>query len=250
MPVPYFRCACRPRTEKPCDSVRLCWLREAPGAGKINPMRRLWILIGAIAVTACASVPGATTAVDRGFKHEDRLRRATVYIRECGTGWLASEKHVVTNKHVVGCLLQRNKKYATIDFSDGTTMKAFFTAVSHEPYVDLAILSLDGPVFHDTLELATLSTVPQDTFLLSVGNPTPVTWVSTTYRVAKQPEHVEGGLSKVLILEGLAMHGNSGSPVVTLDGKVVGTIFSRAFGVAYAVPVNPYLVSLLRSVAP
>jgi S1-C subfamily serine protease len=212
-------------------------------------MRRLVFMLGAICCVACTS-SGVTTAVDRGFKHEDVLRRATVYIRECGTGWLASDKYVVTNAHMVACLLQRNKKFATVDFSDGTTMKAYFAAMSQEPYVDLAILALDGQVDHDTLDLTSLSTVPKDTFLLSVGNPSPVTWVPTTYRVVMQPEHVEGGLSGVIILEGLAMHGNSGSPVVTMDGKVVGTIFARAPGFAYAVPVNPYLVSLLRSVAP
>ena len=69
-------------------------------------------------------------------------------------------------------------------------------------------------------------------------------------RVVMQPENVEGGLSNVLILEGLAMHGNSGSPVVGMDGKVVGTIFARAPGFAYAVPVQPYLVTLLRTVSP
>jgi S1-C subfamily serine protease len=216
-------------------------------------MRGALLALGAVALSAgdtgCAA-GGATTAIDRGFKHEDALRRATVYIRECGTGWLASEKYVVTNAHVVACLLQRNKTYATIDFSNGTTMKAFFTAMSSEPYVDLAILSLDGQVDNEALDLANLTEVPKDTFLLSVGNPSPVTWVPTTYRVVMQPDHVEGGLSKVLILEGLAMHGNSGSPVVTLDGKVVGTIFARAPGFAYAVPVNPYLLSLLRSVSP
>jgi hypothetical protein len=35
-----------------------------------------------------------------------------------------------------------------------------------------------------------------------------------------------------------------------MDGKVVGTIFARAFGTAYAVPVQPYLVTLLRTVSP
>jgi S1-C subfamily serine protease len=210
-------------------------------------MRRLVLLVGAFVAAACATY--RPTAVDRGFKHEDNLRRATVYIRGCGTGWLVSEKHVVTNAHVVACLLQRNKKFADVDFSDGTTMKAFFTATSKEPYVDLAILSLDAPVSYDTLDLSTVTTIPKDTFLLSCGNPSPITWVPTTYRVVMQPDHVEGGLSKVIILEGLAMHGNSGSPVVNMDGKVVGTIFARAPGFAYAVPDNPYLLTLLRSVS-
>lgn len=203
-----------------------------------------------VCATACATNQHLTTAVGRSFKHEQTLRNATVYIRECGTGWLASDKYIVTNRHVVACLLQRNHKFATIDFSDGTTMKAFFAAMSSEPYVDLAILALDGQVDYQILDLATSATIPKDTLLLSVGNPSPVTWVPTTYRVVMQPENVEGGLSNVLILEGLAMHGNSGSPVVGMDGKVVGTIFARAPGFAYAIPVQPYLVTLLRTVSP
>lgn len=208
-------------------------------------------LLGLITcLAACATTTGATTAVSRGFKHELALRNATVYIRECGTGWLASDKYIVTNAHVVACLLQRNHKFATIDFSDGTTMKAFFAAMSNEPYVDLAVLALDGQVDYEILDIASSGLIPKDTLLLSVGNPSPVTWVPTTYRVVMQPEKVEGGLSRVLILEGLAMHGNSGSPVVGMDGKVVGTIFARAPGFAYAIPVQPYLVTLLRTVSP
>src|SRR5512144_318077 len=150
------------------------------------------LLLGvAFCLAACAPSHGGTTALSRSFKHEQVLRNATVYIRECGTGWLASDKYVVTNRHVVACLLQRNHKFATVDFSDGTTMKAFFAAMSSEPYVDLAILALDGQVDYQILELATTSTVPKDTFLLSVGNPSPVTWVPTTYRVVMQPDKVE-----------------------------------------------------------
>jgi S1-C subfamily serine protease len=224
------------------------WLRARCHPGKMVAMRRS-LLVVAVCVGACGA-PQGTTAVSRGFSHETQLRKATVYIRECGTGWLASEKYVVTNAHVVACLLQRNHQYATVDFSDGTTMKAWFAAMSSEPYVDLAILALDGQVDYQTLDLAITTSIPKDTLLLSVGNPSPVTWVPTTYRVVMQPEHVEGGLSRVLILEGLAMHGNSGSPVVGMDGKVVGTIFARAPGFAYAVPVQPYLVTLLRTVSP
>lgn len=201
-------------------------------------------------LAACATSQHGTTAVSRSFKHEQVLRNATVYIRECGTGWLASDKYIVTNSHVVACLHQRNHKFATVDFSDGTTMKAFFAAMSNEPYVDLAVLALDGQVDYQVLDLSTTETVPTDTFLLSCGNPTPVTWVPTTYRVVKQLDKVEGGLSRVLVLEGLAMPGNSGSPVVGMDGKVVGTIYARLPGFAYAIPVQPYLVTLLRTVSP
>jgi serine protease Do len=205
-------------------------------------------LVAVLVLVGCAST--GTTAVGRSFKHEVTLREAVVYIRECGTGWMADEKHVVTNAHVVACLLQRNRTYATVDFSNGTQMKAFFAALSSEPYVDLAILALDGTIENPRLELGTLPTVPVDSLLVSVGNPSPVTWIPTTYRVVKQPAHVEGGLDNVLILEGLALHGNSGSPVVDMQGRVVGTIFARAPGFAYAVPVQPYLVTLLRTVSP
>jgi S1-C subfamily serine protease len=211
-------------------------------------MRHLALVL-AVATTAACGARGST-AVSRSFHHEQRLRDAVVYIRECGTGWLVSESYVVTNAHVIACLYQRNHRSATIDFSNGTQMQATFAGASNEPYVDLALLRLEGSVESPVLRMDPDVGVKENSLLISMGNPSPVTWMPTTYRVVKQPDHVDGGLDKVLILEGLALHGNSGSPVIDLQGRVVGTIFARAPGYAYAIPVQPYLVTLLRSVAP
>ena len=52
----------------------------------------------------------------------------------------------------------------------------------------------------------------------------------------------------MIVLEGTATHGDSGSPVVNQDGLVVGVLFAASRGHAYAIPVEPYLVDLLESV--
>ena len=207
-------------------------------------------LVGLVLGLAACATAQESTAVSRGFRHEEALRRATVYIRECGTGWLVSENYVVTNAHVLDCVEAREHAYVSIDFSDGTTMKGHRAGRSSEPFVDLALIQLDGPIQNDVLPLGTAEHIPSNTLLVSIGNPTPVTWMPTMFRVLVQPEKVEGGLDGVLVLEGLALAGDSGAPLMTLDGKVVGVVYARTDGHAYAVPVQPYLVDLLRSVMP
>jgi S1-C subfamily serine protease len=186
---------------------------------------------------------------DYRFQYEQSLRTGTVYIRSCGTGWLVSPRHVVTNAHIADCVRERHNGYATIDFVDGSSMMGREIARSTQQYVDLALLRLEGRVGSESLAIAFGSeALPRDTLLMSVGNPAPSKWIPTTYRVLVQPKNVAGGLNGVIVMEGTAYYGDSGSPVMTLDGKVVGVVFARTEGHAYAVPVNQYLTELLREV--
>jgi serine protease Do len=186
----------------------------------------------------------------RHFLYEDLLRDATVYIRGCGSGFLLGDQLVVTNAHVADCIAARHNGYAMIDFLDGTSMPAWECARSTEKYVDLALLKLSGRVGRSTMIglPVQMSELRKDEVLLSIGNPAPSRWIPTTFRVVVQPRRVDGGLNGVIVMEGAAYYGESGSPVMTMDGQIVGVLFARSEGHAYAIPVQPYLYDLVREV--
>jgi S1-C subfamily serine protease len=204
----------------------------------------------ALLVAGCG-LNGSSKTTDYRFGYEETLRAATVYIQGCGTGWLVTERFVVTNAHIADCIKDRHNGYAQVDFLDGSSMKGEEVGRSTQEYVDLALIKLSGAAARNTLALGQQNTtLPKDTLLMSMGNPAPSKWIPTTYRVIVQPASVPGGLNGVIVMEGSAYYGDSGSPVTTLDGRVVGVVFARTEGHVYAVPVQPYLVDLLQEVMP
>src|SRR5262249_30693123 len=210
--------------------------------------RRLW----SVAVLfACVATACATGRTQSEFPSRSFLLARTVYIKGCGTGWVLTDKFVVTNAHIGECVKQRHNGVGTLVFATGDAYEAHVAGEASQRYVDLAILELDARVNVGTLRfMADGARLSPGTAVMSMGNPAPSTWLATRYRVLSQPEHVPGGLDGVIVLEGHALEGDSGSPVVTEDGKVVGVLFAKVGTVAYAVPIQPYLLDLVREVRP
>ncbi len=210
------------------------------------PRARLLLLALVSAAAACATGHVRPDAASRSF-----LLSRTVYVRGCGTGWVWNDKFIVTNAHVGQCVKDMHTGVATVIFSNGAAYTASVAGLSSQEFVDLAVLEFQARVnmgaFHIIEDGGYLT---PGTSVLSMGNPAPSTWLATRYRVLAQPERVAGGLDGVIVMEGHALEGDSGSPVVTEDGKVVGVLFAKRGNIAYAVPVRPYVVDLLREVRP
>jgi serine protease Do len=197
-----------------------------------------WLAL--LCLAACATT---------GSKLDTReLTRSVVHIQACGTGWLAREDIVVTNRHVAECVAERTKGRAIVEFSDGRVVRGAVYATAAGTYVDLALIRLAFTLGRSTLPLGASSELAVDDVLLSVGNPAPSRWVPSSYRVIAPPREVAGVRPGMIVLEGTATPGDSGSPVVTQDGVVVGVLFAASRGHAYAIPVEPYLVELLEAV--
>jgi len=175
------------------------------------------------------------------------MRAGTVYFPKCGTGWLVNEQHVVTNRHIAQCVRRTFRSWPWVIFPDGSQI--FLTRIrwSGEPYVDLAVFELEDPIPAKALPLGDPESLSRDMVVLSVGNPPNSRFQPNHFRVVARPPRVAGGLDGVIVLEGDAEAGESGSPIATLDGKVVGVLFARAPGHAYAVPVRPYLIDLMNA---
>lgn len=154
------------------------------------------------------------------------------------TGWFRRPNEVVTNAHVA----DRLPETFTGTLRDGTTIDLETVAVSAGPYnepMDLALLRTD----HEgtPLPVGDAGRLESGRPLVLVGHPTHFgDWTVSLGRYAYSgaeladagidgdeaderglPSPRPSGFAAVIPAQG----GNSGSPIVTLDGKVVGTIW-------------------------
>jgi S1-C subfamily serine protease len=159
-----------------------------------------------------------------------------------GTGFnLDPSGVIVTNEHIT-------EGASTVDVgfrSDGArhALSDWFS----EPESDLSILSLEGMDGLPSLELERERVpVPGDPVLI-IGNPLGF------FRVANRATvlgfvRTSGMADPVLMLDGPVYRGNSGSPVLNADGRVIGVVFAatehpetgRTVALAIAAPVVAY----------
>lgn len=132
-----------------------------------------------------------------------------------GTGWFVDADHVVTNSHVI-----HRADSITCWTLDGESFEPDVVAATDhlsDPYHDVALLrtEFDAPA---TLSLGDESGLSVGQPLVQVGHPFAIgNWVIATGEYVREQEHSDAILSTAP-----SMSGNSGSPLVTLDERVVG----------------------------
>jgi len=166
--------------------------------------------------------------------------------RSLGTGVVIIDNGtILTNLHVVW-----GAKKIRVRFADGTESDA--TVVGAQPENDLAVLKASS--LPDDLEAATMRSTadlfPGD-HVIAVGHPfgigPSVSYgvVSGLRREFRSPEG-EKTLTNLIQFDAAANPGNSGGPLVTMDGQVVGIVTAilnpseqRTFiGIGFAVPIE------------
>ena len=166
--------------------------------------------------------------------------------RTVGTGVVIVDKGLIlTNLHVVAGAAR-----ITVTFADGSQSEA--RVVSLQPENDLAVLQ--ALTIPDDLHAATLRSTaglaPGDA-VLAVGYPFGIGpsasqgVVSGLKREFRSPEG-QRSLSNLIQFDAAANPGNSGGPLVTMDGHVVGIVTAimnpnqqRTFiGIGFAVPIE------------
>lgn len=151
-----------------------------------------------------------------------QLRKSTIKVttkNSGGAGWVlnTTEGLIVTNSHVV-----KNSDTATITTYDDTTHTAtvFNHTPNHIPDVALLQLTPDSRESFSAPELTigNDTTLDENTPLVQVGHPARVgSWVVALGRYLEH-EPAPGWFESTLP----SQPGNSGGPVVTLDGTLVG----------------------------
>lgn len=144
-----------------------------------------------------------------------------------GSGWVAGPGIVVTNAHVVA-----GEEDTTVSLDGGPELEA--TPVHYEPRNDLAVLEVAG-LEATALELARRT--PKGTEAAVIGFPengplafTPAR-LGRTGLVTSQDSYGRGPIQRQMTpFRADVRSGNSGGPLVDLDGRVLATVFAATQG--------------------
>ncbi len=157
-----------------------------------------------------------------------------------GTGWLVSDRHIITNEHVIkggtaGSII--------VQFSDGLQISA--NGLVSDPLIDIAVITLSKSVEYSPLQI---DTTPMDigTQVCTWGHPLgyngPAPILSVGY-LAGFNEYLAQGFApqKRLVLNAALDPGNSGGPIFVWGEQTV-----RGIAVSKHAPITPYLQSIIQ----
>ena len=166
--------------------------------------------------------------------------------RGVGTGVVIIDNGtILTNLHVIN-----GAKRVKVTFMDGSESEA--VVISTQPQNDLAVLraktipdDLEAATMRSTADLAPGDQVVAVGFPFGIGPSASAGVVSGLKREFRSPEGQQM-LTNLIQFDAAANPGNSGGPLVTMDGEVVGIVTAilnpsrqRVFiGIGFAVPIE------------
>jgi len=153
---------------------------------------------------------------------------------------------IITNNHVV-----EDAVSITVTFADGNTYDA--EVLGADASADLAVLSADAPASeYYPLEIVSSSTVSVGDYVVAIGSPYGLAGTMTTGIVSALDRTITitEDMGSSYDITGLIQtsapinSGNSGGPLMTYDGQVIGittAIVSDSDGLGFAVPSDTIL---------
>jgi 2-alkenal reductase len=173
------------------------------------------------------------------------------YTQVQGSGFVynfTGEIVIITNYHVIEGTIN-----VTVTFINGNGYAA--TVLGSDPYADLAILSTDAPTSEfKPLEIVSSSTLEVGDLVIAVGNPyglagsMSIGIISALGRTITEEQTGGYPIANVIQTTAPLNPGNSGGPLLNLQGQVVGittAIISDSQGLGFAIPSN----TILREIA-
>lgn len=170
-----------------------------------------------------------------------------------GSGFVIDlDGHIVTNAHVV-----QNSDEILVTFSDGSVTRA--ELIGADTYSDIAVIKVDlDPARLIPVELGDSSELLVGERVVAIGNPfglessMTVGIISALGRALPSERLINGSTAgdgfynnpSIIQIDATVNPGNSGGPILNMDGRVVGvatairTETGGFQGVAFAVPVN------------
>ena len=160
-----------------------------------------------------------------------------------GSGFVYdSAGHVITNQHVVD-----GAESVSVRFANGKTYSA--KVVGSDPSTDIAVIDVEAPASDlKPIELADSSAVEVGDGVIAIGSPFGLEQTVTTGIVSALHRQITApnnfSIDDAIQTDAAINHGNSGGPLLGMDGDVVGVnsqIESDSGGndgVGFAVPSN------------
>ena len=156
-----------------------------------------------------------------------------------GSGFIINPNGtIVTNNHVI-----KDAKRITVTLDDGQTLPA--KVVGADPRTDIAVLKIDANHSLPYVELGDSSKVEPGEWVIAIGNPFGLSETVTAGIVSALGRNIGAGpYDQFIQVDAPINEGNSGGPLLTQDGKVVGmnsAILSPSggsIGIGFAIPSN------------
>jgi S1-C subfamily serine protease len=188
-----------------------------------------------------AILPSVVRVMAMGLDKEGKQEQRSV-----GTGVVIVDKGIIlTNLHVV-----QGAPTIRIEFADG--MESTASVISVQPENDLAVLQahqipddMIAATMRSTKDLAPGDQVLAVGFPFGIGPSASAGVISGLRRSFRSPEGKQE-MTNLIQFDAAANPGNSGGPLVTMDGQVVGIVTAiynpssqRTFiGIGFAVPIE------------
>ncbi len=170
------------------------------------------------------------------FAQQQQQRRV---VEARGSGFIIdADGTVVTNNHVV-----KNATSVTVTLDDGTVLPA--KVIGHDARSDIAVLKVKSSKRLPFIALGDSSMVEPGEWVVAVGNPFGLGGTVTAGIVSARGREIGAGpYDSFIQIDAPINQGNSGGPLFTQDGKVVGVnsaIISPSggsVGIGFAIPSN------------
>jgi serine protease Do len=154
-----------------------------------------------------------------------------------GSGFIVDANGtIVTNNHVV-----KNAKSVSVTLDDGTTLPA--KVIGTDPRTDIAVLKVDAHKPLPYIQLGNSEHVKPGEWVIAMGNPFGLGGTVTAGIVSARGRDIgEGPYDQFIQIDAPINQGNSGGPLFTQDGKVIGmntAILSPSggsIGIGFAIP--------------
>jgi len=157
--------------------------------------------------------------------------------RAVGSGFIIDANgYVVTNHHVID-----NASEVTVILEDGTELVAEIKG--SDPKTDLALLKVDSPAPLAFVDFGDSEAARVGDWVIAIGNPFGLGGTTTTGIISARGRDINSGpLDDFIQVDAAINRGNSGGPLFSTEGRVIGVntaIYSPnggSVGIGFAVP--------------